>query len=57
MAKNGRTLTAKRPVAVAIPDAELPEDFRCSCGRNLRYPQSENESNVICKCGKKYLNK
>jgi hypothetical protein len=52
MVKSKKRLAAKKHTLT--PDAVLPEDFRCSCGRNLHYPQSENESTVICRCGKRY---
>ena len=52
MAKSNKSLAVKKPTLTR--DAVLPEDFRCSCGRNLQYPQSENELTVICRCGKQY---
>jgi len=52
MAKSNKRLAVKKPTLTR--DAGLPEDFRCSCGRNLHYPQSEGESTVICRCGTQY---
>jgi hypothetical protein len=52
MVKSNKRLAVKKPKLTW--GAVLPEDFRCSCGRNLHYPQSEDESTMMCRCGKRY---
>ena len=52
MVKSNKRLAVKKPKLTW--GAVLPEDFRCSCGRNLHCPQSEDKFTVICRCGKQY---